>query len=72
MKNKKSNEKILDKTEIKFLKLLLKESYISYAGNKMGLSDKQSYKISKNIKTKLNAKNMPNAVYIAVSQGLLQ
>lgn len=67
----KQNKELLNKDEIKFLKLLAKGIYIRHAGKQMGLSEYKSYKMSKNIKTKLNAINMPNAAYIALELGIL-
>ena len=67
-----SKQKQLNKAEIQMLKLLMNGMYIKNTAKQLKLSEYQAYKISKSIQTKLNAKNMPNAVFIAYTNNLIK
>ncbi len=67
-----AQQKILSQTEIQLLEILITGLSIKNAGKRLGLSEYQAYKISKSIKTKLNAKNMPNAAFIAYQKNLIK
>ena len=71
MKKTISDKKLLSDDEVKFLKLLAKGICIRQIGERFGLSEHKVYEMFKNIKTKLNAQNKPNAVYIAIQLGIL-
>ena len=64
--------KLSNKDELKLLKYLTMGLNLKQAGEKMGISKYRTYKLSKNIKTVLNAKNMPNAAYIAYKSGIIK
>ena len=68
----KKKENILNETEIRLLKKLTTGLYIKEAGEQLGLSKYQVYKISKSIQTKLNAMNMTNAMFIAYKKSLIK
>ena len=67
-----TQQKILSQTEIQLLEILITGLSIKNAGKRLGLSEYQAYKISKSIQTKLNAKNMPNAAFIAYQKNLIK
>lgn len=68
----KKKEKILSETEILLLKLLKDGIFARHAGENLGLNKYQTYKTTKSIKTKLNARNLANAAYIAFNKGLIK
>jgi len=68
----KKKEYILNETEILLLKLLKNGICAKQAGKNLGLNEYQTYKTTKNIKTKLNAINLANAAYIAFNKELIK
>ena len=68
----KKKENILNETEIRLLRLLKKGLFAINAGKELGLNNYQTYKTTKGIKTKSNARNLANAAYIAVNKGLIK
>ena len=65
-------EIVLNETEILLLKLLKNGIYARHAGKNLGLNEYQTYKTTKSIKTKLNARNLANATYIAFNKGFIK
>ncbi len=68
----KKKENILNETEVLLLKLLKNGIYAKQAGKNLGLNEYQTYKATKSIKTKLNARNLANAAFIAFNKGFIK
>ena len=60
---------VIEKT---FIQELLKGVNMKNAARNLNIPEHKIYKISKNIKNKLGAKNMPNAIYIAYKNHLIK
>lgn len=61
----------LTEQEVNFLKYLAEGLKISEAAENLHVSVKRAAVISQNVRTKLNAKNLANAVYIAFNNKII-